>query len=179
MMNDFINTTLTELANAHVAVSSELSKEHLTKNSSRRIIENTVKVYPFSKLERNKLTLDMNYDFSFMGNSILIMKTLLNLIKNALEQIALEGQGEIFISTGKEEGFNVIRVKDTAGGAPPEIASQFFNGYFTTKKNGTGIGLAFCKKTMLSFGGEIVCNSLYGESMEFILKFPFENVLNI
>ena len=172
MMNDFINTTLNELANAHQSLSSALTKEQLTKHSSHRIIENTIKAYPFTDSERNKIKLELNHDFEFMGNSILSMKLLFNLIKNALEQIALNGQGDITLSTQQEKHYNVIRIKDTAGGAPPEIVSHLFNGYFTTKEHGTGIGLAFCKKTMLSFGGDISCHSVHGESMEFILKFP-------
>ena len=172
MMTDFISTTLTELASANKAVSSELTKEQLTQNSSYRIIENSINAYPFTALEKNTVTAYVNYDFAFMGNSILSMKILFNLIKNALEQIALNGSGKIIISTRKEEHFNIISIKDTAGGAPAEYISQFFNGYFTTKTNGTGIGLAFCKKTMLSFGGDIQCLSVEGESMEFILKFP-------
>jgi PAS domain S-box-containing protein len=172
MINDFINTTLTELANAHKALSSNLTKEELTKNSSRRIIDNTLKSYPFSDSERNKVKQNINGDFQFMGNSILLMKLLFNLIKNALEQIAINGNGDIFISTETGKDYNLIRIKDTAGGAPPEIVAHFFNGYFTTKENGTGIGLAFCKKVMTDFKGDIVCHSVYGESMEFILKFP-------
>lgn len=172
MMDDFISTTLAELANAHKAASAELTREQLTKNSCQRIINNTVKAYPFSESEKNKIKLNITYDFHFMVNSILIMKLLFNLIKNALEQIALTGQGEITISTEKESQYNLIRIKDTAGGASPEVVSQLFNGYFTTKRNGTGIGLAFCKKTMISFGGDIACHSVYGEYMEFILKFP-------
>lgn len=172
MINDFIDTTLAELANAHKAVNSELTRGDLTKNSSRRIIDNTLKAYPLSDSQRTQIKLNTAYDFQFMGNSILVMKLLFNLIKNAFEQIELNGKGEIVISTEKGEDYNLLRIKDTAGGASPEIVSNFFNGYFTTKKNGTGIGLAFCKKTMVSFGGDIVCHSVDGESMEFILKFP-------
>lgn len=174
MMNEFIDTTLTELATAHKTLSSGLTAEQLTPNSSTRIIENTVKAYPFSDSEKKKVRLQINYEFSFMGNSILSMKILFNLIKNALEQMRLKGQGEITISTGQEEHYNLISIKDTAGGAPSEVVSNFFNGYFTTKDTGTGIGLAFCKKTMHSFGGDIICHSICGESMEFILKFPIK-----
>jgi len=172
MMNEFINTTLAELANAHRAASSELTRDDLTQNSSSRVIHNTLRAYPFTTDERNKIKQNTTYDFHFMGNSILLMKVLFNLIKNAFQQIVLNGKGEVIIFTEKGEDYNLIRVKDTAGGAPPEVVAHFFKGYFTTKKNGTGIGLAFCKKTMNSFGGNIVCNSVYGESMEFILQFP-------
>lgn len=172
MINDFINTTLAELATANKAMSSELSRDELTKQSSRRILENVLKAYPFSNSEKNKISLNITCDFHFMGNSILVMKLLFNVIKNAFEQIALNGKGDLTISTERGTEYNLIRIKDTAGGAPPEIVANFFKGYFTTKEKGTGIGLAFAKKTMVSFGGDILCHSVYGESMEFILQFP-------
>lgn len=172
MINDFINTTLSELANAHKALSCELTQEDLTINSSHKIINKTLKTFPFTDSEKSKITFKAMHDFNFMGNSILMMKLLFNLIKNALEQIALNAKGEIIISTKKSIDYNLIIIKDTAGGAPLETVAELFNAYFTTKKEGTGIGLAFCKKTMLNFGGDIECSSIDGESMEFILKFP-------
>ena len=166
MIDNFIIATLNELSNAH----HEQYIDNLTKCSSRRIIENSLEAYPFS--ERTIIKQNISYEFYLMGNSILIMKILFNLVKNALEQISLNGKGEIIITTESNAKGNLIRIKDTAGGAPPEIVSNFFKGYFTTKKNGTGVGLAFCKKTMENLGGDIICNSIYGESMEFTLIFP-------
>jgi len=166
MIDNFIKSTLNELSNAQ----NEESIEDLTKCSSRRIIENTLEAYLFS--ERTIIKQNISYEFYLMGNSILIMKILFNLIKNALEQISLNDKGEIIITTESNEKSNLIKIKDTAGGAPPEVVSNFFKGYFTTKKNGTGVGLAFCKKTMKNLGGDIICNSIYGESMEFTLVFP-------
>ena len=72
----------------------------------------------------------------------------------------------------KSRDFNLITVKDTAGGASPEVIDKLFSGYFTTKKNGTGIGLSFCKKTMKNFGGDITCHNVYGKYIEFVLSFP-------
>lgn len=170
MMDDFINTTLIELSNAQKAHQGRLTYEDLTKCSSRRILENTLDAYI---LENGiQISQHISYDFYLMGNSILIMRILFNLINNAVEQIALNGQGQICIITEDAGEVNLIKVKDTAGGAPPEVVSQMFSGYFTTKKNGTGIGLAFAKKTMENFGGNLTCNSVYGEYMEFILSFP-------
>jgi signal transduction histidine kinase len=67
---------------------------------------------------------------------------------------------------------NSLRFKDTAGGAAPEIVEHLFDGYVTTKGDGTGIGWAFCKLIMQSFGGDIICHSLEGESIEFVPTFP-------
>ncbi|MDP3706250.1 MAG: PAS domain-containing sensor histidine kinase [Legionellaceae bacterium] len=167
MMDNFISSTLLELKNAQQL---ELVGEDLVKCSSRRILENTLDAYPLD----NGITIHQNiaYDFYLMGNSILIMKMLFNLIRNAIDQINLNGMGEIFISTEAAGDSNTIKVKDTAGGASSEAVTHFFDGYFTTKKEGTGIGLAFCKKTMQIFGGDIMCNNIYGENIEFILSFP-------
>lgn len=170
MIEDFIKTSLRELTNAQKEQSLESFKENLTKCCSRRIIENTLEVYPFP--ENIIIHQDISYEFYLMGNSILLMKILINLIRNALDQIASNGQGEITISTEDSPQGNLLKIKDTAGGAPPEVVANFFRGYFTTKKNGTGVGLAFCKKTMENFGGQILCNSVDGKSMEFILVFP-------
>jgi signal transduction histidine kinase len=170
MMDDFINTTLKELANAQKIHTSSLTSQDLTICSSRRVVENTLEAYLIPKyiIIHQKI----GYDFIFKGNSILMMKILFNLIKNAIDQIDLNGKGEITITTEDAGDRNVLKIKDTAGGASPEVVSHLFAGYFTTKKNGTGIGLAYCKKTVEIFGGEITYRSIFGESMEFILSFP-------
>jgi len=173
MMDNFINSSLSELSNAQKALKSDLTRDALTLCSSRRIIENTLNSYP-EIISKIKLHQNNSYDFYLLGNSILIMKILFNLIKNAVEQISLkrDGKGDITISTQETTDNNLIIIKDTGGGAPPEIIEKFFEGFYTTKINGTGIGLAFCKRTMLSFGGDLTYVSNYGESMEFILSFP-------
>jgi PAS domain S-box-containing protein len=169
MMDDFINSTLKELTNAQKA-QSELTSIDLTRCSSRRILENTLDAYPFEP--GIKVYQNTSYDFDLMGNSILIMKILFNLLRNAEEQILHQGKGEITISTRSVDRKNLISVKDTAGGIAPEVIDNIFTGYFTTKKQGTGIGLTFCREIMKSFGGELTCNNVYGESVEFILEFP-------
>lgn len=173
MMDNFINTTLIELSTAQKTSLSDLNYNDLTMCSSRRVIENTLEAYPIpSKIVINQ---NIGYDFCFRGNSILMMKLLFNLIKNSIEQIESNNKGEITIITEDDGKRNLIRVKDTAGGATYDVVSHFFTGYFTTKKNGTGIGLAYCKNAMHIFGGDISCQSIEGESMEFILSFPKVN----
>lgn len=62
-------------------------------------------------------------------------------------------------------------VRDTAGGVTEDVIRQLFRGYKTTKKEGTGIGLVFCKNVMESFGGEITCHLVDGDKIEFRLNF--------
>lgn len=167
MMDDFINTTLTELTKAQNTI---LHPEDLVQCSSRRIIENTLEAYPLPS--HITITQQITYDFFMMGNSILIMKILFNLLKNAIDQIHLNKKGQIIISTKDEGEVNLLKIKDTAGGASPEVMDKIFCAYFTTKENGTGVGLSFSKKIMQSFGGDLTCHSIYGDYMEFILSFP-------
>ena len=170
MINDFIKTTLRELSVAQKYQDEPISREELTKCSSRRILENVLDSY--QRRDNIKINECFPYDFFLMGNSILMMKVLFNLIRNAEEQIIANGKGEITITSEETEDKNLLIVKDTAGGAPPEVVENFFKEFFTTKKNGSGIGLASCKKIMHDLGGDLTCRSVFGESMEFILSFP-------
>ena len=53
-----------------------------------------------------------------------------------------------------------------------EIVPMIFDGFFTTRNNGTGAGLAFCKRTMQSFDGDIRVSSEIGKFTRFTLEFP-------
>lgn len=167
MMTDFIDVSLLEL---NIAQKENHANLELIKYSSRRVLERAMESFTFDKSIKKHETI--SYDFELMGNSILIMKILFNLFRNASEQIQLIGKGEIYISTEAGNGFNYIKVKDTAGGVSPEVAQHLFKAYFTTKQHGTGIGLAHSKETMKKFGGKLTYDNIYGESLEFILAFP-------
>lgn len=83
MMDNFINSTLIELASAQKANHMKLTKDDLIQCSSRRIIENTLDAYHFEN--KIKIHKNISYDFLLTGNSILIIKILCNLISNAIE----------------------------------------------------------------------------------------------
>ncbi len=63
--------------------------------------------------------------------------------------------------------------KDNGVGISADKLKLIFDDVFSSnKKGGTGLGLSFCKRVMLSFGGDISCKSVEGEGVEFCLKFP-------
>lgn len=129
--------------------------------------------YPFTSDTREKLIVfDKRNDFLFRGDKLLVIHIIFNLLKNAIYFIAEANKGKIYIYLNKRENFNYLYFKDTGSGVQKSYLNQIFNDFFSTTPNGSGIGLAFCKKVMKSMNGKIHCKSVYGEYTKFILKFP-------
>lgn len=168
-MNSFIDINLKSLKSSAL---HPLKEENLIICKSYKAFNNALDSYPFAAGERDLIHLDTRYYFDFMGNPILFLRVMFNLINNALYQIHTNQKGQIFISSEEHADVNIIRFKDTGGGASPEVISHIFDGYQSTKDNGTGVGLAFCKLTMRNFGGDITCHSVEGDYIEFVLSFP-------
>jgi len=100
-----------------------------------------------------------------------------NLLKNALYYLNQFPESVVTIGTERRtvDGaeFNVIYVNDTGPGIPPHIIPKLFGDFYTSgKKEGTGLGLSFCKRNMQMFGGDIICESEFGKWTRFSLLFP-------
>jgi signal transduction histidine kinase/CheY-like chemotaxis protein len=90
-----------------------------------------------------------------------------NLMKNALYYINQYPNSDVKIGLESrvidKKKYNSIYVYDTGPGIKSEVMPKIFDDFFTSdKKGGTGLGLAFCKRNMLLFGGDIICESKFG-----------------
>jgi two-component system, NtrC family, nitrogen regulation sensor histidine kinase NtrY len=65
----------------------------------------------------------------------------------------------------------IIRVSDNGLGMSPEVIENIFIPFFSTKKNGSGIGLSLCKQILLLHKGNIQVQSVEGTGSAFILHF--------
>ncbi|WMN05941.1 ATP-binding protein [Marivirga arenosa] len=103
----------------------------------------------------------------------LIEQVLINLVKNASESFDSEQlEKNIWISSNLDTKKRVvISVKDDGVGIEPEALTKIFIPFFTTKKNGSGIGLSLSKEIMRKHQGNISVQSTLGEGTEFTLKF--------
>ncbi len=136
-------------------------------------IDEALRRYPFASVDqRNLIHLNNNFDFRFKGNQLLIVHVLFNLLKNALYFIEDAKKGEVFIWTSSDKKTNSLHVKDTGKGISQQTKLRLFESFFSTTRNGTGLGLAFCKTIMLNLKGDIICEAEEGEYAEFILIFP-------
>lgn len=97
-------------------------------------------------------------------DSYLIEQVLINLILNAIDACKDAREPKIIVSARKDPGLNtVIGVMDNGTGIPGEILDRIFVPFFTTKKNGSGIGLSLCKQIMMLHKGKIQIHSEEGK----------------
>ena len=113
-------------------------------------------------------------------------QVLINLIKNAYESGATEveltapsnsktlsnspSKGENSLPLREGWGGSVICVRDNGCGMSPDVLEQAFIPFFTTKPNGTGIGLSLCRQIIMKHGGSITIDSEEGRGTTFTIK---------
>ncbi len=103
-----------------------------------------------------------------------VKQVLINLFSNAKQ--AMYGGGKLTVETKPwptASGMGAaITISDTGGGVAPEVVSNIFNPFFTTKREGTGLGLALSKRIVEGHGGEISVINREGEGLTFVLHLP-------
>lgn len=100
----------------------------------------------------------------------LIGQVLINLIKNAAEAMENSPKAQVDISVRQEEEQTYLEVADNGPGIPEDIVNEIFVPFFTTKKQGNGIGLSLSKQIMKAHKGDITVSS-NSEGTIFSLKF--------
>ncbi|WP_338541909.1 sensor histidine kinase [Paenibacillus tundrae] len=99
-----------------------------------------------------------------------IVQVLINLIRNAFE--AMTDPGEVHIDLLHDGDRALISITDTGSGIPAQTISKIFNPFYTTKEEGTGLGLALCQKIVQDHQGKIIVKSIEGSGSTFTLYFP-------
>jgi two-component system sensor histidine kinase HydH len=93
-----------------------------------------------------------------------------NLLLNSIQ--AIKEKGKIMVQASDTDDMIVIDVIDNGQGIAKETLPRIFEPLFTTKQNGTGLGLASCKSIVESHGGTIECSSIVGKGTVFTIKLP-------
>jgi PAS domain S-box-containing protein len=108
----------------------------------------------FAILIRTELAADLP---QVMGDRVQLQQVLMNLMMNSIDAVKdVEGTRELTIQSQRgEDGQVLISVSDTGVGLPTQQADQIFNAFFTTKTNGTGMGLRISRSIVESHGGRL------------------------
>jgi two-component system CAI-1 autoinducer sensor kinase/phosphatase CqsS len=132
--------------------------------------EKAVHEYAFaSDAERSRVSVHVIEDFDFRADETAYLFVLFNLIKNALYYMALDPGARVAVTVGDHQ----VKVHDTGPGVAPDTLAKLFQPFGSVgKAGGTGLGLAYCRRVMRAFGGEIECESVLGEYTQFTLRFP-------
>jgi signal transduction histidine kinase len=98
-----------------------------------------------------------------------------NLLENALAACFDPVEITWHLSAARLGGQSAIRItlRDNGPGLTTEQRRKLFDPFYTTKSNGTGLGLPICKRIIEAHGGEIAVESVLGQGTEFILTLPY------
>jgi two-component system, NtrC family, sensor kinase len=105
-----------------------------------------------------------------------IQQIFLNLLTNAVQ--AMDGKGELIISTQAQNGSVEAKIRDTGPGTPQKYFSKIYDPFFTTKEQGkgTGLGLNIVHQLVVKYGGHIDVTSKIGKGTTFSIIFPAHQV---
>ena len=102
----------------------------------------------------------------------LVEQVLINLVVNAMEAVKDNPDPRIILSAYNSTNRKIlIKVSDNGFGMTEEIMDKIFIPFFSTKKNGSGIGLSLCKQIMMLHKGNIQVQSRQGQGTAFTLQF--------
>jgi PAS domain S-box-containing protein len=109
-----------------------------------------------------------------VADRVQLQQVLMNLMLNGIEAMQdAKGGGQLTIRSLRGEGGQLlISVSDTGKGLPPDQADQIFNAFFSTKAQGTGMGLSISRSIIESHGGRLWATSNSGPGATFRFTLP-------
>jgi C4-dicarboxylate-specific signal transduction histidine kinase len=120
---------------------------------------------------RTELAVDLP---QVMGDRVQLQQVLMNLMLNGIEAMKdVDGTGELAIKSQREENEHIlVSVSDTGVGLPTQQADQIFNAFFTTKVQGTGMGLSISRSIVESHGGRLWAADNSPRGASFYISLP-------
>lgn len=128
--------------------------------------------------ETRKVKVDVEVHAStarIRGDAQLLHQTLLNLLRNAIEASPEGANVEVHVApdgSGAVPHAVTITVRDCGAGISDEHLTKLFTPFFTTKKGGTGLGLALCQRIAEAHGGALIARNHEGGGAAFTLRLP-------
>lgn len=139
----------------------------------KELIEKTAQ---FMRQELKKTSIEFTSSCSseyltIQADAEMIEQVLINLVKNAMESLSQNGSGKIELNGRYVDQAIIIEVIDNGPGIIPEAINRIFIPFFTTKKTGSGIGLALSRQIMQMHNGSLTVESNPEVATVFTLRF--------
>jgi PAS domain S-box-containing protein len=108
-----------------------------------------------------------------MADRVQLQQVFMNLMLNGIDAMKeTTGEGELTITSEADHGQVQVSVSDTGVGLRPEQTDQIFKAFFTTKDNGTGMGLPISRSIIESHGGHLWATGVPGSGATFQFTLP-------
>jgi PAS domain S-box-containing protein len=117
-----------------------------------------------------KVTWDIGQTPMVCGNASDLRRVFTNLIINAIE--AMPQGGSLHVRATQKRDAARIYISDTGQGIKPEHRKRIFSQYFTTKSEGTGLGLSSAYRTITALKGKLTFKSEVGKGTTFCIEIP-------
>ena len=131
--------------------------------------------------EASRHSILIHSDFSLdlppiMADRVQLQQVLMNLMLNSIEAMkSMDTPGKLTIKSQQEDSDQLlISVMDTGVGVPPEKMEQIFNAFFTSKPQGTGMGLPISRSIIETHGGRLWAVSNPGSGTTFQFTLPIQ-----
>jgi two-component system, NtrC family, nitrogen regulation sensor histidine kinase NtrY len=128
-----------------------------------------------NQIEQQNIEFDVvikDFELKIEGDMVLIEQVLINLIINAIDAVKAQQKPTITLSVFRNNQEQIIiEVRDNGVGMSDELLDKIFVPFFTSKVNGSGIGLSLSKQIMALHKGAITVNSVEGKGTAFRLIF--------
>ncbi len=136
--------------------------EHAVMLARQQVLSRPIKI----ELQKAPDLADVEHD------SDQVHQVLLNLLLNAVQ--AMEGAGTIQVEIGSRGDYASVLVSDTGRGISPQNLPNIFRPFYTTKGNGTGLGLSLAHRIVEDHHGRIEVTSTVGKGSKFTVLLPFQ-----
>ncbi len=174
IMKDEINRTLLLLQDFLSISKVRIEKDYMDVNV---LVEEVMNNFSLMLKEHNiegNLNL-VDDDIYIMGDYNRLTQVLINLLKNSVEAIPKERRGEITITTKSQENKFYLEIKDNGNGITKEVMQKIQEPFFTTKTNGTGLGVSLSREIIKAHDGQIVYESEPYQGTTVKIWLPIQN----
>jgi signal transduction histidine kinase len=131
-------------------------------------------LFDYEKIKFRLETMNPEGDCLLNINKTNIEQVFINILKNAMESIPEDRAGEILLKVycTSDQEYIVFKIIDNGSGIPVEQMDKIFNEFYTTKKNGTGLGLPIAKDLIEQHNGKLMIESTVNVGTEVTIMLP-------
>ncbi|WP_373280707.1 ATP-binding protein [Paenibacillus pini] len=174
----FIELSLQELKRAEKIVSDYLSfakpqSENMVYSNMSEEVEYTKNIImPYASIHKVEVIFSFNNSLKKHYDRNQIQQCLINLYKNGIEAMKDNGGGILYIEISERKQHIIISIRDTGIGMTREEISRLGKPYYSTKEEGTGLGMLMVYSTINKVKGTIEVDSEKGKGTTFLISIP-------